>query len=427
MTQDGEHLIKITKDPDSWILGIAFLTPAFFLVLKSVATTGLFLIFFICCWAICKEPRKYFVKRGAQFWVMVVCLLSPFLAEFLAQIGRGHFIGSSLDGPSRAILAAATFVYLSRKECKNLVSALSIGSGVGIVLLFLYLQVFPEYYWGNRAATHFVDPITLPCYTVVLMGLFLFGDSSRIPPRVSNFAKLLAFILTVYIAIESQSRSAWVAGIVLATVYLLYSFRTSLMRQILAMLILVLGIFVIFNFSDIFRERSIEAYGGLVSFLEVGGGQGSSSGQRMVLLLIDFELLKENLFFGVADGVMPTFEYLKVLVPSLNEEIYEIKTLAGSHSELSGQLVRKGLFLGTFALWGFFIFPLCLIIRDYVAQKFLSCASQKLLGLVVPVLISGLTIQVFNLKMTMSFYVLVLAILLACSYREHGLTQSERR
>jgi uncharacterized protein YqgC (DUF456 family) len=124
---------------------------------------------------------------------------------------------------------------------------------------------------------------------------------------------------------------------------------------------------------------------------------------------------------------MPTFEYLKVLVPSLNEEIYEIKTLAGSHSELSGQLVRKGLFLGTFALWGFFIFPLCLIIRDYVAQKFLSCASQKLLGLVVPVLISGLTIQVFNLKMTMSFYVLVLAILLACSYREHGLTQSERR
>jgi len=44
MTQDGEHLIKITKDPDSWILGIAFLTPAFFLVVKSVATTSLFLI-----------------------------------------------------------------------------------------------------------------------------------------------------------------------------------------------------------------------------------------------------------------------------------------------------------------------------------------------------------------------------------------------
>jgi O-antigen ligase len=423
MFQNSKHVITISKNPDNWILAIVFLIPAFFLVLKSVATTGLFLVFFISCWAISKEPQKYLAKRGTRFWVMIVCLLSPFLAELLAQFGRGSFMPSSLDGPSRAILAAVAFIYFSHRNCNNLVSALSIGSGAGIVLLFLYVQIFPEYYWGNRAATHFVDPITLPCYAFVLMGLYLFGDSSRITANVSNFVKLLIFVLTVYIAIESQSRSAWVAGIVLAKVYLLYAFRASFVKQILAVLVLVLGVFAIFNFSDIFRVRSIEAYGGLVSFLEAGGGQASSSGQRMILLLIDFELIKENLFFGVADGVMPTFEYLKVLVPSLNAEIYEIKTLAGSHSEMSGQLVRKGLFLGIFVLWGFFIYPLYLIIRDYMAQKFLSCASQTLLGLVVPVLISGLTIQVFNLKMTISFYVLSLAVLLASYYREHELTK----
>jgi len=122
---------------------------------------------------------------------------------------------------------------------------------------------------------------------------------------------------------------------------------------------------------------------------------------------------------------MPSFEYLKALVPSLNAEIYEIKTLAGSHSEMSGQLVRKGFFLGTFVLWGFFVYPLYLIISGYMAQKFISGTSQKLLGLVVPVLISGLTIQVFNLKMTMSFYVLSLAIFFACYHREHELIKSE--
>jgi hypothetical protein len=306
-----------------------------------------------------------------------------------------------------------------------LLSALAIGSAVGIVLVFLYLQVFPEYYWGDRAATYFVDPITLPCYTVVLLGLYLFGDYSKIPKKISYFVTLLISILTIYIVIESQSRSAWVAGIVLAEVYLLYSTRASLMKQILATLALAFGIFAIFNLSDIFRERSVEAYGGLVSFLDAGGGQGSSTGQRMILLLIDFELIKDNLFFGVADGDMPTFDYLKALIPSLNSEIYEIKTLAGSHSEMSGQLVRKGLFLGSFALWGFFAYPLYLIIRGYMAQKFLGCALQKLLGLVVPVLISGLTIQVFNLKMTMSFYVLFLAIFLACYHREHSLAKSE--
>ena len=38
-----------------------------------------------------------------------------------------------------------------------------------------------------------------------------------------------------------------------------------------------------------------------------------------------------------------------------------IKVLAGSHSEVSAQLVRKGLFLGGFALWGLFLYPLYLV------------------------------------------------------------------
>ncbi len=174
------HLADLRADPMNWLAALVFFTAAFFLTLKGTATTSLFLMFFICSWSIDKAPRHYFAARGPQFWVLILCLLSPFLAEVLAQVGRGSFIGSSLDGPSRAILAAGVFIYLSKKDCTKLLSALGIGSAVGIVLVFLYLQVFPEHYWGDRAATHFVDPITLPCYTVVLLGLYLFGDSSKI-------------------------------------------------------------------------------------------------------------------------------------------------------------------------------------------------------------------------------------------------------
>jgi O-antigen ligase len=311
-------------------------------------------------------------------------------------------------------LAAGVFIYLSKKDCTKLLSALGIGSALGIVLVFLHLQVFPEHYWVDRAATHFVDPITLPCYTFVLLGLYLFGDSSKTPTKVSNLIKLLISMLAIYIAIESRSRSSWVAGIALAELYLLYSFRASLTKQILSGLFLAFGIFILFNLSDIFRYRTIEAFEGLVAFLEAGGGQSSSSGQRMILLLIDFELIKDNLFFGVADGAMPTFEYLKARIPSLNTQIYEIKRLAGSHSEMSAQLVRKGLFLGGFVLWGLFLYPMYLVsckLRSSptVGPKF----APEMYGLIVPVFLSGLTIQVFNLKMTMSFYVLCLAILLA--------------
>ncbi|MDA0830210.1 MAG: O-antigen ligase family protein [Proteobacteria bacterium] len=427
MRQNFKRLADFRGDPMNWLAALAFFTPAFFLTLKGTATTSLFLMFFICSWSIIKAPRHYLTTRGSQFWVLILCLLSPFLAEVIAQAGRGSFIGSSLDGPSRVILAAGVFVYLSKKDCTNLLPALSIGSAVGIVLVFLYLQVFPEYYWSDRAATYFVDPITLPCYTVVLLGLYLFGYSSKIPKKISNFVTLLISILTIYIVIESQSRSAWVAGIVLGEIYLLYLFRASLMKQILVSLALALGVFAMFTFSDVVGGRSSEAYRGLVSFLEVGGGQQSSTGQRMVLLLIDFELIKDNLFFGVADGTIPAFDYLKALIPSINEEIYGIKAFAGSHSEVSAQLVRKGLFLGGFALWGLFLYPLYLVSCKLRAWSTADPGlSAGIYGLIVPVFFSGITIQVFNLKMTMSFYMLCLAILLAyCLPRieasEHGL------
>ena len=427
MLQNISHLIKISKSADNWILAIVFFTVAFFLVLKGTATTALFLLGLICVFQIAKAPRHYFVARGSQFWVIILCLLAPFLAEVLAQAGRGSFILSSLDGPSRAILAAGIFVYLSKKDCANLLSALSNGSAVGIVLVFLYLQIFPEYYWDDRAATYFVDPITLPCYTVVLMGLYLFGDYLKIPKNVSNFAKLLISILAIYIAIESQSRSSWVAGIALLVVYALYSFRGSLTKQISATLVIAFGIFAIFTFSDVVSDRASVALEGLVSFVEEGGGQQSSAGQRMVLLLIDLELIKDNLFFGVADGAMPTYEYLQSSIPSINEKIYDIKALAGSHAEVSAQLVRKGLFLGGFALWGLFLYPLYLI---SCKLRVWSAADQPLAagiyGVLVPVFFSGLTIQVFNLKMTISFYMLCLAIFLAyclprIEARERGL------
>ena len=199
------------------------------------------------------------------------------------------------------------------------------------------------------------------------------------------------------------------------------------MKRILASLALALGVFAMFTFSDVVSVRSSEAVEGLLSFVEEGGGQQSSTGQRMILLLIDFELIKDNLFFGVADGVMPTYEYLQSRIPSINEVIYGIKTVAGSHAEVSAQLVRKGLFLGGFALWGLFLYPLYLVsckLRVWsTADRGLAAGIY---GLIVPVLFSGLTIQVFNLKMTMSFYMLCLAILLAYCFprieaSEHGL------
>ncbi len=60
-------------------------------------------------------------------------------------------------------------------------------------------------------------------------------------------------------------------------------------------------------------------------------------------------MIKENLWFGVQDGQIPPYPQILAAVPLLTPEIFEIKSLAGSHSEYLAQLVQKGLILGGYA------------------------------------------------------------------------------
>ena len=144
--------------------------------------------------------------------------------------------------------------------------------------------------------------------------------------------------------------------------------------------------------------------------------QHTSSGQRILLGLIDFHLIKQSPIFGFGDrSPLPSFEELLLIVPMLTREIYEIKILAGSHSEILAQLVRQGVIFGGLTLCSLFFYPFYLFIWKY---KRLTFASKSPLigvfGIVIPILASALTIQVFNLKMTISFYGLCLAIFFAC-------------
>lgn len=428
MTQFLRNFRSSCEGGNRLITIIAFTVPALFLVVKSWVNTSLFLAFFICLWSGLRERRKFFVDRGARFWIILACLTAPFLAELIAQIGRGAFVFSSLDGPSRTILAAGIFVYLSTKNITNIISMLSLGSAIGILLVFISLQIYPEYYWDGRAATYFVDPITLPCYTVALLGIFLFGSwAPSIDMRVNLIIKLFLLFLTAYIAVESSSRSAWVAWIVLVEAYILYALRGSYRNQFALQLVLISSIVATFYSIDIFRERTVEAFGGLISFLTEGGGQNTSTGQRLVMLLVDIELVRLYPFFGLPDGVMPTFADLKSLVPSLTEEIYVIKTLAGSHSELSGQVVRKGILLGLFSLWGLFFYPAYLFLWKYKSWMFSWKRDECIgFGLLISVVVSALFIQVFNLKMTMSFYSLVMSLILAHFHRQLELQEENR-
>jgi hypothetical protein len=150
--------------------------------------------------------------------------------------------------------------------------------------------------------------------------------------------------------------------------------------------------------------------------------QTTSSGQRLVLGLIDIHLILGSPLFGLGDRTsLPPYEVLMSSIPFLTREIYEIKILAGSHSEILAQLVRQGIVFGSATLWGLFLYPLYVFVWKFKNSTFSEGSPLAgAIGIIIPILVSSLTIQVFNLKMTISFYGLCLAIFFAylCSDAE---------
>ena len=425
MEQLLKGLSRFSDNRISWITVIVFSMPVFLLTIKSWVTTSLFLLFFICFWPILKQPKKYLLNRSNQFWALLACLLIPFFAELFAQMGRGAIVGSSLDGPSRMIMATCIFVYLSRFDCSRVIQALSYGSAFGILGVGLSLVFFPDYYWGIRAATYFVDPITLPCFTVGLLGIYLFSNLRPFPLILDHLIKVFLICITAFVSVESSSRSAWVAFSCMLAIYVLYSLRRSFKAQAMGMVALMAVLVIMYFLLDAVHARINESVEGLLGFLSqseslVETVQHTSSGQRMILGLIDIYLIKENPIFGLGDRmILPPYEEMLLVIPILTKEIYEIKVLAGSHSEILAQLVREGIIFGSLTLYALFLYPLYLFVWKYRKLTIFSGSPLAgVLGIMIPIMASSLTIQVFNLKMTISFYGLCLAIFFACLCRQ---------
>lgn len=429
LSQSPKYWISHNKSSIDLVSIIVFFIPVFFLTIKSWVTTSLFLLAIYCIWQILKDPKKYFNNRDRLFWMSFVCLILPFFCELAAQVGRQALDGPGLDGASRALLSSFVFVYLSTRSIeyrKTLVLALTYGAAAGILVVLLSLTFFPNQYWEHRAATYFVDPITLPCYTVALFGIFLFSIEPKTSTKTSVILTAVLFFITAYIAIDSYSRSSWIALIALLHVYILYALRHSIQKQILGTLA-TSAFFLLFYFnSEIVQSRVDLAVGGLTAFLFDSGGQGTSTGQRFILALVDLELLSMFPFFGVPDDYVVPFSYLQERIPSLNYEIYSIKILAGSHTELLAQLVRKGYIFGSLTIGALFVYPLYLGSMNLRRADDFTCKlAGGLIGLVVSILVSALTIQVFNLKMTISFYTVCLSVYMAFLYQKSPLKRGD--
>lgn len=390
-----------------------FLFPIFFFTQKGWTNSISFLLFLVACFYIFRFPRKFLFCRTTRVWVYVLLLALPFFAEFVVQILRMSIQASQLDGPSRFLMAATVLIFTSKIEDGNFYKYFVSGAVVSIFVTAGYLFIFylSPYRsiqlisnWGGRWSTSFVDPLTLPVFLSVFLGLcFSTTFCSKTYSFVGKALKFLALALVVFITLRTLSRSAWLPILAMCLMFLYFHSKGSSLRFIIYSLLLF-SVTLIFGFAnDVISSRTQEVFLGFRNFLS-GEGVDSTS-IRLQLVLLDAYLIFKNPFLGWPDGVLPPLAVVRETIPSISDLTYSMKMLAGSHMELLAQLVRNGVVFGGLKFFCIFLCPLILFINQ--ARRFPdmypSSRVQAPIYFSVCLLFSGLTLQILNLKMTSTF------------------------
>jgi O-antigen ligase len=404
---------------------LIFSFPIFFLTLRRWSNTIAFLLALLAFFHIVSNFRHFFKDREKFFWVLFACLLMPILGEVFAQIFRGELQPTSLDGPSRFFVAAILFVFLSRRD-DDLSEYLFFGAIFSVLVTFISVYFFRQYYWeapdgSFRAATYFVDPITLPVYLLACFSLVVSRVNFSFSGRQSILYSVAALILIACVSsvlVLSQSRTPWVALIALGELLILLKSKDK-KTIFVSNLFLLFFVTLMLLFFDGTMRQFLLAYVELRDYMQ-GGVQDTSIGLRLSLLRMDYELFVGFFPFGISDGQLPPIQWFNDRGMLVSEALYRQKLLTGSHAEISAQLVRKGIF-GIPVVICLFALPIWFFRRS-LKSKDLSVVKAGRMGLAFCVVIffAGLFIQTFNLRMTSTFYSLVLAVVFADCLGKNG-------
>lgn len=396
---------------------LIFVFPVFFLTIKGHSNLVAGLIFLTSLLCISANPRDYLCKQDRLFWILWSVLAFPFVAELIVQCGRGQVVAATLDAPSRFFLASVVFIFLTRVRIDT-IALLAKGSALSVVITSLSVLMIRDYYWGHRAATYFVDPISLPVYLLACLAIASYSLLASRKKILYTIVSIVLVSLATIVCLLSYSRTSWLAFLAFLFVLLFLIRRYELRIFAWGSLISIVSVIWLFNGADLVISRLHSVYVDLLA-LQKGSLDFSATTIRVGLAWMDWKLFMA-FPLGVADGALPPIEWFASNGMEVSEILYDQKLLSGSHNEILAHLSRKGL-LGIPTIICLFLFPLCYFLIEAKKSGPVGCVGKSALLFLVVIFVSSLLIQVLNLKMTATFYSFSIAIFFAACYRTREL------
>jgi len=387
--------------------------PVLALTVRGAANTCFFLVALSGLVAIgCryKSSGKHFSQVLREYWPINLAFTGIFLAVLSNLISSGTFETRHLDSPLRFALFALVFWTLLLtpvKSEKYLEWGLIVGS------LFTSLKTYHLWHKG-AGRDQMGDFITIISFAdmAMLLGVFVafsIGWNDKKDKAIIAF-KLVVMLASLYAVYISESRGAWIAIPVFATIALsLVKVRKSYKIVISLLIIFILG--GVLSYGEIGKQRIKNIKSDIAAYVD-GTNPDTAVGLRFQMWHGSWVLFTEHPLLGTgrqfyADG-LKELSSLGIISPEA------AKTGQGhSHQEVLYYMAAYGI-IGLLALLLTYFVPAYYFFRELSGQdQRIRCAAGMGLALCLGFFVYGLTHVQFLWTHCSVFYSFYAALFLA--------------
>jgi O-antigen ligase len=354
---------------------------------------------------------------GSHSIAFALAMASPILAIFLSQAYHGEFKFSAYDWAARFLLSIPIFLAMRRINMRY-IAILQYGLPLGALAGLFSLLLKPYVWEGQRSTTsQFFNLIHFADLALILGFLSLFSinwvQRDRLPLLL---LKICGFCAGLYMSVQSGERGGWIAIPPLMLVWAMSRNGKNLwVKLAIAALVTLSAIWLGYALIDVVKSRIDVIFHDLAQYAD--GNKDTSLGIRLQLWQAAWHLFTEYPVFGVGpEGfarMMPALGAGGMLTPMA-------ASLGGAevHNEILSKMAGLGIF-GLLSILSVHLVPLAIFLRSAKSSS-AQARSTGFMGicLVLGFFIFGLTVEIFNLKMTAAFYSATVTVLAAAAARK---------
>ncbi len=351
---------------------------------------------------------------------VLITLSLPTMAVLVNHAYIGNWAYKYFDGPTRMLYSIFIMLFFIYKNV-NYKKIIAFSSPVAIFLICIVLFYGSDIIGreGGRFATYFVRPNSFGTYSAVLAGFCLFNI--RLGLQTSRFYiayQLTGFLVGLILVVGSQTRASWIALGISILVWIFFNYK-QMTKVFIKNSIFVFSLFLLFvlflfpNIIDRFSRGLLE-----VKNWFIGSNIDSSTGVRFSMWKIAWQLFLHNPIFGYGDQGYTVFLDKPWFSSTASDFAKKTMACCGPHNELLANMLRSGILGGLSILCLFFIPLVLFFINAFDGNTRISEASRLGISYIITVMICSISIEVFNLKYTSTFYGLTIAGLFAQIFSE---------